>query len=169
MSPWKAWSQYTSLLPAGRRPGQLDPGLHRFRPRVAEEHALLPWRVREQTFAKQPREQRDVHLHQIRQVRPQHVDQRLLDHRMIAAHREHAKPGQQIEIAGARLIVEVRTLGAYVVTIEADRPEHADHLRIEVPVVQREALAGPFGQLALDVERHLQGCSGNRGAFVSEA
>src|SRR5581483_3588307 len=84
----------------------------------------------------------------------QRVGEGLLDGRVVAPDGEHAEPGQEVEVALAGAIEEVLSLGAGVVPIEADGLQHADELRVQVFLVQREALARALAELPLQIEGH---------------
>ena len=108
---------------------------------VREEAAVPVVRhAPDERLGQEPRERLALHLDEVRQRRGHRVAQRLLDRRMTAPEREHAEPGEEVEIALALAIEQVRTLGPHVVAVEADRAQHAWHLRIHVALVQRERL-----------------------------
>jgi len=73
---------------------------------------------------------------------------------MVAAHAEHAETRKQIQVAHALVIVEIGPLGADVVAVEANGPQHVDELRVEVPLVELELLAGPLLEKVADTRFH---------------
>ena len=74
---------------------------------------------------------------------------------MAAAEREHAEPGEEVEVAPAVAVEEVRALGAHVVGVEPDRAQHARHLRVHVALVQRERLV----PARLEQRAHVEGAA----------
>ena len=59
---------------------------------------------------------------------------------MVAPEREHAKAAEQVQITLAGRVEQIRSLGTHVVDIEAEGAQHAQRLRIEMPLEQRELL-----------------------------
>ena len=59
---------------------------------------------------------------------------------MVAPDREHAKAGQQVEIARAVAIVEVLPLPLLEADIVADSLENPDELLVQIPIMQGAAL-----------------------------
>ena len=73
---------------------------------------------------------------------------------MVASQREDiAEPGEQIELARPRAVEEILSLGARAVTVEAIGLQHANHLRVEVLLVQPASGACRL-TLFQDIERH---------------
>ncbi len=62
---------------------------------------------------------------------------------MVAAEGKYAESAQQIEIAVAVSIDQVRTFASDVIDIVADRLQHANELGIEISVVEGEFLGMP--------------------------
>jgi hypothetical protein len=121
---------------------ELDRRLDGLGARVGEEHLVeTARRGREQPLGEDPRERRDVHLHEARQLALEHLAQRGDERRVVAADREHAEARQQVEILLALVVVEIGTVRAHVVAVEADRLEHAHVLRVQVALVEIELLA----------------------------
>ena len=65
---------------------------------------------------------------------------------MRTADREDAVAGDEIEVAVAVGIDQVRALAAHPGPVEPERPQDAAHLHVEVAVVQRHLLAGAAGE-----------------------
>ena len=64
------------------------------------------------------------------------------DHvRVVAAEREHAVAGDQVEVAVAVGIDQVGAIAADPRPVEPERPQDPPHLRVEVAVVERQLLA----------------------------
>ena len=131
---------------AGGEAGELQRRLDRLGAAVAEVHPVQVRDVGEQRFGQRPGQRRRVELGQVGQVRVEHVVQRLPDHRMVPAEREHPEPGQHVEVIGAVVVVQVRALAAHVDLVEPDGVQHPRQLRIEVPRVQVVPLAAALAQ-----------------------
>ena len=68
----------------------------------------------------------------------------------------NTEPGQEVEVAVAFLIPEVRPLGPDHLAVETDRVEHARHLMVEMFLVQRRRLASALVDQRTDVEPHIR-------------
>src|SRR3546814_17388900 len=75
-------------------------------------------------------EQRDVELHQARELRLQHLAQRGSDRRMVAPQREDAEAAQQVEVAPAGDVVEVWALAAREVHVIAEGLQRSEERRV---------------------------------------
>ena len=67
--------------------------------------------------------------------------QRLAHARVVAAQREDAEAGEQVEVALAALVDEMGALAGPPAAIESDGPQHPDELAVEVAIPQRQLLA----------------------------
>ena len=76
---------------------------------------------------------------------------------MAPAQREDAEPREEVEISLSVPVEEIRPLGTHVLAIEADRAQHAGHLRIQVSLVQRERFVPALGEQRPHVEWVLRG------------
>ena len=167
------------LRALGRVARELDRGLDRLRARVAEEHLLEPGgHLRDEPFGEQAREHRHVHLHQMRQAAVQDVVQDLDHLRVVAADREDAPAGEQVEVAIAGRVEEIGTARLGVRDVVADRLQHLHDLPVQVLVVQRVLLGqalvrsgrgsscGPHhkaGSMAPQTSERARGIAGRRG------
>src|SRR5439155_11475690 len=100
--------------------------------------------------------QRQVELHHVGELGVENVVQCLPNHRMIAADAVNTEPGQEVEVAVAFLIPEVRPLGPDHLAVETDRVEHARHLMVEMFLVQSRRLASALVDQRTDVEPNLR-------------
>ena len=137
----------------GRRAREFHRRLHRLRARIAEERLVQPRRVFQQSFGEQARQNRHVHLHEIRQVRFDHADQRARNVRMIAPERENAPARQQVEIAFSVAIPQILPGASGKADVVADRLQHAHHLLVEMAGVQRIAFGFASGRQRGEIER----------------
>ena len=140
--------------PAGRVPGELERGFNCLGAAVAEIHPVQPGRLREQLFGKQARQQGAVELNHVGQRAVEHIAQRPADHRMVAAHGKDAEASQEVGIAVAVGIIEIRTLPPVIDFVEPDRMQHAGQLGVEVAGMQIVSLPIPGSEQAGQVESH---------------
>ena len=141
-------------LALGRVPGELDRRLDGLRPRVREDDsAHLRMAARQQLLGEQARQERGVHLHEVRQVLVDRVVQRTLDDGVRAPEAEDAESRQEVEVAAILLVVEVGALPSYVVPVEPDRSEHSNELRVDVARVQGE-VPSRFAARPVQLECH---------------
>ncbi len=140
--------------PAGGVPGELQRGLDRLGAAVAEVRAAHAGDLGEQPLGEQAGQQRAVELDQVGDLAVQQVVQRLADHRVIAAHPEHAEAGQEVGVPVAVAVVEIAALGLLVDLVEPDDAQHAGQVRLEVLVLQLVALASALRQEGGQVEAH---------------
>ena len=138
----------------GRVPGELQRGLHRLGAAVAEEHPVQAGRLGEEFLREQPGQRAAVELGPVGQLGVQRLVQRLADHRVVAARREHAEAGQEIGVLVAVGVVQVRALGPLVDLVEADRVQHLRLLRVQVPAVELVSVVAMGGEQCLEVEVH---------------
>ena len=78
---------------------------------------------------------------------------RIAQRRMVAPDAEHAKAAQQVEIARARGIEQILTGAAAELDVIADRPQHADHLLVEMAAVHVIAVGLALGEHRGDAVR----------------
>ena len=145
--------------PAGGAARKLDRGLDAFGAGVREERLVEIRHVGEQPLGEDARERRDVHLHEVRKIAVQHAFQRVTQHRMVAADREHTEAGQQVEIALVLAVVEVLALAALEADVETDGLEHPDELLVQVAGMQRPALGFAFLDHPRQVQLSTRHCS----------
>ena len=139
---------------AGGVAGELERRLDRFGAAAAEEHPLEPGRLGQQSLREQALDRLAVELRPGREVHLERVSQRLLDHRVRPAGREHPEPRQEVRVSVALGVVEVRTLAAHVVLVEADGVQRPRQLRVEVASGELVALSGAAGQQAGQIKGH---------------
>ncbi len=138
----------------GRRARDLDRRLDRLRAAVRRHHrADARRRAREQLLGEHAAEQRHAELRQVAGPR----GHRLLHGRdrlgVVAPDREHAIAAEQVEVALAALVDQVRALAAAPRLVEAERPQDPAHLRVQEAVVQLHLLAGAAGDDLSDGRR----------------
>ena len=139
---------------AGRGAAELDRRLRGFGAGVAEEQLRQPRHVAGEALGEQAGEQGHVELHQAGELAAQHLLERAGHGRMVAPEREHAEPAQQIEIALAVGVEQMRPLGAHVVHGEAEGAQDAQQLRVEMAIEQLELVAAPFLDEPCQIDRH---------------
>ena len=135
---------------------ELDRGLHGLRSGITQEtapDALM--RPPHQGLRQQAGQQRRVQLHEVREVQLERVVQGLLNHGMATPEREDAEAGQEVEIALAAAVVQVRAFAAHVETVESERLQHLHELRVEVLVVKAEILPLAGLDQRAELEGHL--------------
>jgi len=125
---------------AGGGACELDRGLDRLGAGIGEEHLVQMWHEIEQPVGQNAGQCRDVHLHQVGQIRVERAFQRGAHRRVIAPEREHPETAQQIEILPVLAVVEVLAASLAKANIIADGLENADHLLVEAALVQAEAI-----------------------------
>ena len=121
---------------------------------VAEEHPVKAGRLGQQPLREQPGDRLAVELCPRGEVHVQGVVQRLADHRVAAARREHAEPGEEVGVGVALGVVEVGALAPLVVLVETDRVQRAGQLRVEVPAVQVIPLTTHRREFRVEVKTH---------------
>ncbi len=140
--------------PAGGHAGELDGRLHRLGAGIAEKGALHARQAGQQLLRQDAGQQRDVELHQPRQLCVQHLAQGRGHRGVVASQGEDAEAAQQVEVAAARHVVEVRALAAREVDVVAQSLQHAHQLRVQVLLVQGVLLALALGQDRGKIEGH---------------
>ncbi len=148
----------------GRVPRELQRGLDRLGAAVAEEHPVQARRLGQQPLREQPGDRLTVELGPGGEVRVERVVQRLLDHRVAAARREHPESGQEVRVRVSLGVVEVGAVTAHVVLVEPDRVQRARQLRIQVAAVQVVALSPDSGEFRVEVKTHGRIMAASRGA-----
>ena len=139
---------------AGRRACQLDRRFDRLGAAVGEHHSVdARRRELDQPLRQQPGQQRDAHLRQVGCRGVEYVGERRDDPRVRAPDREYAVAAQQVQIARAGVVDQVRALAAHPRAVEAERPHDAPELRVQVGVVERHRSAGTLPQNAREVGR----------------
>ena len=122
--------------PPGRRTGELDGRLDRFRAGIGKEHLVEIGHPLQEPLGQNSGQHRHVELHQVGQVAVEHAFERLAHVRMIAADREHAEAAEQVQIAGALAVVEIGALAAAEADVIADGAQDPHHLLVEMAAVQ---------------------------------
>ncbi len=113
-------------------------------------------RAREQLLGEHAAQQRHAELRQVAGARLHHLSHRGDRRGVVAPDREHAVAAEQVEVALAVGVDQVRALAAGPHAVEAERPQDAPHLGVQVAVVERHLLAAPRRQdLAHAAQRHL--------------
>ena len=125
---------------AGGAAGELDRRFDAFGAGIGEERLVEIGDVFQQPLGEHAGEHRDVELDEIGQVGIEHALERLAHDRMIAPDREHAKAGQQVEIARPLAIVEILPLPLLEADIVADGLENPNELLVQIPIMQGAAL-----------------------------
>ena len=120
---------------------------------VGEEHLVEIGDVRQQPLGEDAGERRHIELHEIGQFAVEHAFKRIAQRRMVAPDAEHAEAAQQVEIARARGIEQILTGAATELDVIADRPQHADHLLVEMAAVHVIAVGLPLGEHRGDAVR----------------
>ena len=126
---------------ARRGARKLDGAFHGFRTGVDKECFFQMRHACDKFFCEQAGERRHIELDKTRQVSVEYALERVADDWMIAANRKGAETAQQIEITFAIAVIEIRPFGAAEADVIADGSQHADHLIIEVPAVERVSVA----------------------------
>ncbi len=115
-------------------------------------------RAREQLLGQDAAQQRDAELWQVAGASRHDLLDRGDRHGVVAPDREHAVAPEQVEVALAGRVDQVRALAARPGTVEAERAQDSPQLRVQVAVVQGELLAGA----RLDQLTHAEGRLGHR-------
>src|SRR5215469_16022556 len=85
--------------------------------------------------------------------------QRGLHCHVAPAERVHAEARQEVEVAGAAVVVEVTALAPYVVAVETEGPERPCELLVHIALVQGEVLPGSFRECAGYIKGHAAPCT----------
>ncbi len=132
---------------------ELHGGLDRLGTAVREEASVrIDRHPGDECLGEEPRERLTLHLYEVRQRAFDRIPQRLFDHGMAPAEREHPEPREEVEVTVAVPVEQVRAFGAHVVAVEADRAQHAGHLRVQIALVQRKGFVPALGEQRLHVE-----------------
>ena len=108
--------------------------------------ATLPGARASSCSASTPEQQRHAELRQVAGARVQHVLDGGDDVGVVAPDGEHAVAAEQVEVALAGRVDQVRPLAAGPGAVETQRAQDAPHLRVEVTVVERQLLAPALGE-----------------------
>ncbi len=153
--PMPAPGERKHPLPAGRGAGKLERAFDGFRAAVAKENGVeMRRRALGQRFREQPAQERAIHLHHVRQVELEHVADRLLHRRMVAADVEHGIAAQEVEVIPPIHVVKIGAFRARIDLVKTDHPLRCHQRAIEVLLVQIVVLAQPRGDDLLQVECH---------------
>ena len=125
----------------GRRASQLDRRLDRFSAAVGGDHRLDPRRrARHELLGEHAWQEGDAELGEAGGLCVECLAERFHDGRMAAPHGEHAVAAEQVEIALAGGVDQMRALTVAPIAIEAERAHDPPELAIEVAVVEAERL-----------------------------
>ena len=142
-------------------PGELDRALDGLGARVGEDDPLDSGvRAGHQLLGQDAREERTVHLHEVREVGVEGVVQRLDDGRVPPAEGEDAEAGQKVQVSVPFVVDEVTTLALDVEAVELQGSQHPGQLRVHVLGVEGEVLALTLVQHLLQIKRHAVGSRG---------
>ena len=131
----------------GRRARQLDRGLDRLRAGVGRNHRHDPLgRPRDQLLREQARKHADAELRQVGAVGVEQLVQRGDHVGVVAPDREGAVARQQVEVAVAPRVDQVRALAARPGAVEAERAHDPPELGVQVAVVELHRIAGAGGE-----------------------
>src|SRR5262249_13418646 len=120
----------------------LDRRLDRLGPRACKEHAAEPCRrAVEQRLCEQAGGLGDPERHTPRQLEVERLVQRRPHLLVVAADVVHPQAAGHVQEARSVYAVEIRSLSASPVAVEADRPQHAQELRVDRPAMQPELAA----------------------------
>ena len=153
VSPWKPWSaERTRARFVAARPS-LSAASTASVPELVKSTRSSRAGVRcEQRLGEQAGQRGDAELHGAGRLELERLDQRGADARVVAADVVHPEAAEQVEVAVAVGVEEVRAVGARPGAVEADRAEHAHELRVDRP---RPALVvvAAGGEQSLQVDR----------------
>ena len=108
----------------------------------------LAGRPRQQLLGQHAAQQRHAELRQVAGARLEHLLDRSDRLGMVAPDREHAVTTEQVEIALALGVDQVRALAPGPDLVEAERPHDPAHLRVQEAVVELQLLTrAPGDQL----------------------
>ena len=137
----------------GRCAAELDRGLDRLGARAREQAALdAAAGERDQLLREQAGEERRPHREHPGRLELECLDERGADPRVVPADAVHPEAAEQVEVARAVRVVEVRALGARPRAVEADRPQHPRELRVDCAGPEVEILAAPRLEQRLEAE-----------------
>ncbi len=118
--------------PPGGAAGKLDCGLDRLGAGVGKKYLVEIRRELQQPLCQHAGERRDVELDQIGQIGVEHTLEGFAQCRMIAPDGEHAVSAQEIEIFVALAVEQILSGAAAEADIISNRPQHPDHLLVEM-------------------------------------
>ena len=158
VSPWKACSTQTMRWrPVAARPSLIAASTDSV-PLLREQRlADRGRRAPDQLLGQQRRHRRDPHLRRVRRLALHRLDEPLAHARVRPADVEHPVAAEPVEVALAVRVEEVRALGSRPVAVEADRPQHPDHLRVHVLRVQVQGLPRPRVQQLAELAHRGEG------------
>jgi hypothetical protein len=134
---------------------ELDGSLDRLRAGIGKEDLLQVRNTLEQSFGKDARQRRDIHLDQIRKIVIEDGLEGIADARMVASQRKDALAAEEIEIA---LVVPVEQVGALRLAeadVVAERLQDPHHLTVQIARVQPVALGFALGIERRKIEGHV--------------
>ena len=147
MSPWKACSAYrTRGRPVAARAILIAASTASVPVLAGTIAATLPGARASSCSASTPLQQRHAELRQVAGARGQHLLHRGDRLGVVAPDREHAVAAEQVQVALAGGVDQVRPLAADPGPVEAERPQDPPHLRVQIAVVERHLLAGALGE-----------------------
>ena len=151
----------------GGRARQLDRCLDRFRTAVGGDHRRDPRRrARHELLGEHARQEGDAELGEAGGLCVECLAQRFHDGRMAAPHGEHAVAAEQIEIALAGGVDQMRALTVAPIAIEAERAHDPPELAIEIAVVEAERLTRALLEDLADRRRRVRHCTTAYSAIV---
>ena len=122
-------------------------------PELVNRHALDPAAGEpDQLLCEQAGKERRPHREHPGRLEPERLGERGADTRVVAADAVHPEAAEQVEVARAVRVVEVRALGARPRAVEADRSQHPHELRVDRPRPEVEILAAPRVEQRLEAE-----------------
>ena len=143
---------------SGGGAGDLDRRLDRLGAGVGRNHrGDAVGRKREQLLGEHAAEQRHAQLRQVAGSRRHHLLDRGDRLRVVAPDREHAVAAEQVEVALAVGVDQMRALPSAPHLVEAQRAQDPPHLRVQIAVVERHLLAAASIEDLLHAGRGLAG------------
>ncbi len=139
----------------GRVAAEFERRLDRLGSRIAEEGPVQVGRLGEERLGEQTGQGRGVELYELRELGAQHFAEGLDHTRVVAAQSEHAKSGQEVEIALALFIEQIGPARFAVLHVESNGAEHPHHLRIQIAFVERKGVGLALRKKLLDVHRRV--------------
>ena len=145
VSPWKPCSaESTRERPVAARPSLIAASTDSAPELVKRTRSTEAGARRSSSSASSAGSDVDAELDRSGPLELERLDERLADTRVVAADVEHAEAAEQVEIAVAVVVPEVRALRAGPAAVEADRPQQLHELRVDRLRVQVERLGAPF-------------------------
>jgi hypothetical protein len=132
-------------LPLRRRSPQLQRRLDRLGARAREEGPLdARRRAAQQLLGEQGGQHVHTELHRARPLQLERLDKRVAHARVVPPYVEHPETAEQVEVAVAVGVPEVRALGTGPAAVETNRPQELHELRVDRLRVQVERLGAPL-------------------------